>query len=45
MVNPIVLGSGTPLFGETIGRIDLELFNTRTFDSGNVPHSYRPVTI
>ncbi|MBG0826388.1 dihydrofolate reductase [Planomonospora sp. ID67723] len=52
MVNPVVLGGGTPLFGDTTfgdttfgdtaGRIDLELLGTRTCGSGNVLHSYRP---
>ncbi|WP_326828846.1 dihydrofolate reductase family protein [Streptosporangium sp. NBC_01810] len=42
MVNPVVLGEGTPLFGTVMGRIDLKLLKTRTFNSGNVLHHYRP---
>ncbi|GGL32856.1 hypothetical protein GCM10014719_37590 [Planomonospora parontospora subsp. antibiotica] len=41
-MNPVVLGGGAPLFGDAVGRIDLELLNTRTFGSGNVLHSYQP---
>ncbi|GAA3442416.1 dihydrofolate reductase family protein [Planomonospora venezuelensis] len=45
MMNPVILGGGAPLFGDTTSRIDLKLLKTRTFGSGNVLHSYRPVTV
>jgi dihydrofolate reductase len=36
MVNPIVLGNGTPLFKGLPQRAKLKLMNTRQFESGNV---------
>jgi dihydrofolate reductase len=36
LVNPLILGSGTPLFKPEDGRQDLKLVNTRTFKAGNV---------
>ncbi len=42
MVNPVALGEGSPLFGGLHNRFQLELFNTRTFKSGNVLLYYRP---
>jgi dihydrofolate reductase len=36
MVNPVVLGSGTPLFQGIRNPLNLELLKTRTFRSGNV---------
>jgi dihydrofolate reductase len=42
MVNPVVLGAGTPLFATANGRIHLDLLKTRGFASGNVLHHYRP---
>lgn len=42
MMNPIVLGGGTPIFEGMHGRLDLELIKTRRFDSGNVLLYYRP---
>ncbi len=41
MVNPVVLGSGTPLFNGIKDRLNLELLDTRTFKSGNVLLYYR----
>jgi dihydrofolate reductase len=43
MVNPILLGAGTPLFKSTGEKVKLELVDERTFKSGNVLLSYRPV--
>lgn len=34
MVNPIVIGDGTPIF-KGLGRLSLQLIKTRTFKSGN----------
>jgi len=42
MLNPVALGGGKPLFKGMEGRLNLELFNTRTFKSGNVLLYYRP---
>jgi dihydrofolate reductase len=43
MVNPVVLGSGNPLFKDIKEKLNLELVDTRTFGNGNVLLSYRPV--
>ncbi|OGW39487.1 MAG: riboflavin biosynthesis protein RibD [Nitrospirae bacterium GWC2_56_14] len=43
MVNPVVLGSGNPLFKGMKEKLDLELVDTRTFGNGNVLLSYKPV--
>jgi dihydrofolate reductase len=43
MINPILLGGGTPLFKNTGGSSKLELVNERVFNSGNVLLTYRPV--
>lgn len=40
MVNPLILGRGTPLFGGSGMRIDLKLMGTRCFENGNVLLSY-----
>lgn len=42
MVNPIVLGKGTPLFKGIDHASKLKLVNTRTFRSGNVLLCYQP---
>jgi dihydrofolate reductase len=42
MVNPVVLGSGTPLFKRQTNPLHLQLLNTRTFDNGNVLLYYQP---
>ncbi len=42
MVNPVVLGRGTPILGGLLDKIDLELVKTTTFKSGNVLLRYRP---
>jgi len=41
-VNPIVLGSGKPLFAGIRNRLDLKLISARTFHNGNVLLVYRP---
>jgi dihydrofolate reductase len=42
MVNPVVIGRGTPIFKALGGRLDLELLRVRPFKSGNVLLCYRP---
>lgn len=42
MVNPVVLGSGTPLFQRIKASTRLKLLKTRTFRSGNVLLYYQP---
>ncbi len=42
MVNPIVLGDGTPIFKGLGAKLRLRLVKTRTFDSGNVLLYYSP---
>jgi dihydrofolate reductase len=41
-VQPIVLGSGLPLFKNVKDRIDLKLLKTKTFGCGAVTHYYEP---
>ena len=41
LVNPIVLGRGTPLFQSTADPIKLKLIKTRTFGNGNVLLCYQ----
>ena len=41
MVNPVILGSGTPLF-KTNDKLNLKLLKTRAFGNGNVLLYYRP---
>jgi dihydrofolate reductase len=43
MVNPIVLGDGTPIFKGIIHRLNLKLKTTRSFKSGNVLLYYQPM--
>ncbi len=42
MVNPVILGSGTPLFKGIRDKLNLKLLRTKTFKSGNVLLYYRP---
>jgi dihydrofolate reductase len=42
MVNPLVLGAGTPLFKGIKDRVDLTLLETRSFRNGNVALRYEP---
>ncbi len=41
MVNPVLLGKGKPLFNNIKDRMNLKLFNTKTFRSGIVLLQYR----
>jgi dihydrofolate reductase len=41
--NPVVLGSGKPLFKGLTNKLKLNLLNARTLGSGNVLLSYQPV--
>lgn len=43
MVNPVLLGSGSPLFKNTGKRLKLRLVEERPFQSGNVLLTYQPV--
>jgi dihydrofolate reductase len=40
VVCPVVLGSGTPLFGDQAPRLDLKLQEAKTFDRGEVTLKY-----
>jgi len=42
MVNPVLIGSGTPLFKNIAQRINLKLVKVRMFKSGNVLLYYQP---
>ncbi len=42
MVNPVVLGSGTPLLKGIDRKFELRLLRTKTFNSGNVLFCYKP---
>ncbi len=42
MVNPVILGSGNPLFKRTKDKLNLKLIRTRTFGNGNVLLCYQP---
>jgi dihydrofolate reductase len=44
MVNPVVLGRGSPLMHSLGSRLRLELLGSRIFGSGNVLLTYRPLT-
>lgn len=43
MVNPIILGKGTPLFHDIEKSVKLKLVDSRVFKSGNVLLNYQPV--
>jgi dihydrofolate reductase len=43
MVNPVVLGQGTPLFKGIKDKLNLKLIKTKTFGNGNVLLYYEPV--
>ena len=43
MVDPVVIGDGTPIFKNIKNKLDLKLTMTRTFKSGVVLHCYHPV--
>jgi dihydrofolate reductase len=42
MVDPVVLGAGTPIFKNIKQRLNLKLTKTRTFNNGNVLLCYEP---
>lgn len=42
IVNPVVLGSGTPLFKNIDEKIGLKLISSRKFDCGNILLKYEP---
>ncbi len=42
IVNPVVLGKGTPLFKDLEQRLSLNLTDSKTFDCGNVLLCYQP---
>jgi dihydrofolate reductase len=42
MMNPVIIGEGTPIFKGLGRKLDLELVKERTFRSGNVLLYYRP---
>lgn len=43
MLNPVLLGRGTPLFKGIHEKLNLKLLKTKTFGSGNVLLYYQPV--
>ena len=42
LVNPVIIGNGTPLFKGLSQRVKLKLTNSRVFGSGNVLLCYQP---
>ncbi len=42
IINPLLLGGGTPLFQRPTARLGLELIRSRTFSNGNVLLCYEP---
>ena len=42
IVNPVVLGSGKPLFKGIYDKLNLKLLKTKTFRSGNIMLCYQP---
>lgn len=42
MVNPVILGKGTPLFTNKNEKQNLELITTRSFRNGNILLTYKP---
>lgn len=42
MVNPVLIGSGTPLFKDINQKVSLKLVKTQVFKSGNVLLCYQP---
>jgi dihydrofolate reductase len=42
LVNPVLIGNGTPLFKNITQKVNLKLVKTRTFKSGNVMLYYQP---
>ena len=42
MIDPVALGEGTPIFGGLQQKLDLELINSKVFDSGIILVTYKP---
>ncbi len=42
MINPVVIGSGTPLFKEVDDQLNLKLLKSQKFDNGNILLYYQP---
>ena len=42
MINPVVVGKGTPIFKGLDSKLNLELIKTRQFSSGNILLYYKP---
>lgn len=42
MINPLILGNGTPMFKNVTEKIDLQLLKTKVFGNGNVLLNYIP---
>ena len=42
MINPLILGNGTPMFKNISTKIDLQLLKTKVFGNGNVLLNYIP---
>lgn len=42
MINPVILGKGTPLFKNSKDKLNLKLVSIRTFANGNVLLCYQP---
>ncbi|NIJ54220.1 dihydrofolate reductase family protein [Dyadobacter arcticus] len=45
MIDPVAIGEGTPLFTGIKSKLDLNLVDTKTFDSGVVLLNYVPMSI
>ncbi|MBA2519443.1 MAG: dihydrofolate reductase [Chloroflexia bacterium] len=43
LLNPVVLGRGKPLFGDTVSQQDLKLVKAETFTNGVLALTYQPV--
>ena len=43
MIDPVVIGKGTPIFKNIHSKMDLELLSSRVFKSGTVLLTYRPL--
>lgn len=44
MIDPVAIGSGTPIFSTIKNKLDLELTDHKVFKSGVVLLSYKPIT-
>lgn len=43
MIDPVILGKGTPMFKDMQGKLDLELIHTKTFQSGTTLLTFKPM--